>query len=89
MLAREEGFDFTVVRDWALEQGAQHIESLRLTAWRAERESVDDIGNLTLSLTQQMVQQVYQRPYASAVDRVVHEGNGLDLRAQPRVPDAA
>lgn len=62
--ARDEGFDFTVVRDWALEQEAQSIETLRLNArTSAERDEVDTIAELTLMMTQRLVQQVYQRPF--------------------------
>ena len=65
--ARDEGYDFTVVRDWALEQEAQTIDSLRAAATtRAEHEEVDTAAEVTLMMTQRMVQQVYQRPFGDA-----------------------
>jgi hypothetical protein len=64
--ARDEGFDFTVVRDWALEREAQNIEDARRVATtRAEHEDLDALADITLVLTQRMIQRVYERPFGN------------------------
>jgi hypothetical protein len=64
---RDAGIDYTLARDWGLEAAAEHLQSQRREAHTAaDHESLDRLARFTVMMTQQMVQQIYQRPYGNA-----------------------
>jgi hypothetical protein len=64
---RDTGIDYTLARDWGLEQEAEYVQGRRREArTAADHERFDRLDRFAAMMAQQMVQQVYQRPYGNA-----------------------